>query len=182
VTVRPSLGPTINALPIFSALTMAEAEDLGTHCQVVRLDDGERLFSEGDAAADLFVVISGQLRVSCKGPEGVEVVVGMVGAGDVVGEMGVLDPAPRSATTTSLGGTVALRLAGVAFSAMIDTGHPAAWSIIREIRREACARMRTVDARVDALFHVEPTPQESSSGGGLAERVRAVWLALRGTV
>lgn len=179
--MRPALGPTISGLPLFSALTIAEAEDLASHSEVLRLGDGDRLFTEGDLANDLFVVLSGQIRVSCRGPEGVEVVVGTIGAGHVVGEMGVLDPSPRSATASSLGGAVLLRIDGDAFARMIDAGHPAAWSIIREIRHEVCARMRRVDERVDALFTaVEQGAGAHRTDATLGNRLRAVWMAIRG--
>lgn len=71
---------------------------------VVELPDGATLFSEGDAADRLYFVLDGRVRVSRR-RRGTEEPVTLMEAerGDVVGEIGVLQGVPRTATVTAIG-------------------------------------------------------------------------------
>ncbi len=56
---------------------------------------------QGDLTDGCYAVISGALRVSYFSADGHETVLTLLGKGDVVGEMGLFDLAPRSATVTA---------------------------------------------------------------------------------
>jgi len=57
------------------------------------LQPGEVLFREGDQDDVMFAVVEGQVELSRNG-----VVIEDVGPGGIVGELALIDPAPRSAT------------------------------------------------------------------------------------
>lgn len=59
----------------------------------VTLESGEVLFREGDDGDTMFAVIEGEIELSRNGAE-VEVVT----PGGILGELALVDPAPRSAT------------------------------------------------------------------------------------
>jgi CRP-like cAMP-binding protein len=64
---------------------------------------GDRLFHEGDRSDAVYLVVEGRARVFTSTEEGNEVTLTVRGPGDLVGEMGALDPgAPRSATVVAL--------------------------------------------------------------------------------
>src|SRR6266540_4116271 len=63
---------------------------------------GEVIFHEGDRSDGLYLVIAGSVRVSTAGESG-EMLLAFIGPDDVLGEMGVLDGEPRSATATAVG-------------------------------------------------------------------------------
>lgn len=62
-----------------------------------QLASGELLFREGDAADCAYIVEEGQLEISTIS-EGQVVIITHLEAGEIVGEMGVIDSAPRTAT------------------------------------------------------------------------------------
>jgi CRP/FNR family transcriptional regulator, cyclic AMP receptor protein len=62
---------------------------------------GEVIFSEGDVAERLFVLERGWVLIRSAGPDGREVVLGLRGPGEVLGELSVLDGKPRSATAVA---------------------------------------------------------------------------------
>lgn len=64
----------------------------------VRYRRGQPLFSEGDRGERVFVIQTGWVVVSRIGPGGREIVLAVVGPGDVLGELSILDGQPRSAT------------------------------------------------------------------------------------
>lgn len=68
------------------------------------LQPGEVLFAEGDMADCAFIIESGELEISTDHEDG-KVVICNLAAGDIVGEMGVVDSTPRTASATALGET-----------------------------------------------------------------------------
>src|SRR5213079_807300 len=66
---------------------------------------GEALLSEGEVGQELYVVVSGRVRVH-RG----EQALAELGPRGVVGELAALDPAPRTATVTALEPTLLLCL------------------------------------------------------------------------
>src|SRR5581483_4558193 len=61
---------------------------------------GDVLFREGDPSDGLYIILSGSVRVSAADERG-EIQVAIARRNEVVGEMGVLDGEPRSATVTA---------------------------------------------------------------------------------
>src|SRR3954470_17220135 len=68
-----------------------------------RLRDGQILFTEGEPSEHLFVVRSGRVRILARSPQGSELVLAVLGPGEVIGELSVIDEGPRSATAEALG-------------------------------------------------------------------------------
>ena len=69
----------------------------GRERNVVSLKSGDTLFRKDDAASNMYVVLSGELRIG----DG-NVVYERVSAGGIVGEMALIDHAPWSATVTAV--------------------------------------------------------------------------------
>jgi CRP/FNR family cyclic AMP-dependent transcriptional regulator len=64
---------------------------------IVKLTPGEALFREGEAAACMYVVRSGTVRVSTG-----TTVLEEFGPGSILGEMALIEDSPRSATVTAV--------------------------------------------------------------------------------
>jgi CRP/FNR family cyclic AMP-dependent transcriptional regulator len=73
--------------------SMAEINIFKSSSHARTLDDGEILFREGDAGDVMFAVVDGEIELTKDGT-----VVEVVGEGGILGELALLDPAPRSAT------------------------------------------------------------------------------------
>lgn len=65
------------------------------------LAPGQALFAEGDDGSSLSFVAAGELVVSAKGDDGVPVLLGLLGPGDVAGEISFLSGVPRTATVAA---------------------------------------------------------------------------------
>ncbi|MEE8393046.1 MAG: cyclic nucleotide-binding domain-containing protein [Rhodospirillales bacterium] len=59
---------------------------------------GERVFREGEAGDNAYIVESGQIEISKKVGEDELAVVAVVGKGALIGEMALIDNEPRAAT------------------------------------------------------------------------------------
>jgi CRP/FNR family transcriptional regulator, cyclic AMP receptor protein len=63
---------------------------------------GAALFSEGDLAERVFLIERGWVTLTVSTPAGSEVILGLRGPGDIVGELSVLDDEPRMATALAV--------------------------------------------------------------------------------
>jgi len=65
------------------------------------LAPGERLFAQGDSDATLYVIASGVLELTRQVEALSADIIGCIGAGEYVGEIGLLTGAPHAATATA---------------------------------------------------------------------------------
>lgn len=151
MTAPADLARLLRRLPIFGALAETEAVELVARCSTFRYDPGVRLFQEGDLAESVMVIVSGKVDITCSMADGPEVVVATEGAGAILGEMAVIDLAPRSASATAVEPTVVLVIEAPTFYDLVAVGHPAAGRILREVAATAAQRIRVLDETVDRV-------------------------------
>jgi CRP/FNR family transcriptional regulator, cyclic AMP receptor protein len=83
--------------PIFSDLAPEALDQLCRYAQPTSLKRGATLFAKGDPGHSLYAVISGTVKISVSSPDGRNAILNLIGAGEVFGEMSVLDGRVRSA-------------------------------------------------------------------------------------
>jgi CRP/FNR family transcriptional regulator, cyclic AMP receptor protein len=109
---------------------------------------GEWIMREGGAADFMFVIINGELEVVSHGggTGGPDIRVALLGPGDWVGEMAVLDPkAQRSASVRSLAPSLLLRLTVSQMEQLEAEQLPIYSNMVRNIARELSRRLRVAD-------------------------------------
>lgn len=84
---------------------------------------GDVLLREGDTAAMAYLIESGTVEVS-KIADGRRIILNTLGPGAIVGEMALIDRAPRSATVTAIGKTVALVIDQKVFDRVLGSAEP----------------------------------------------------------
>jgi len=86
---------------LFSSLPEAEWQKLEQSAQVLSFPAGRHIFKEGDPGDGVYVVKSGRVQISGHVDSGERYVFSKFEAGDMFGEMAVLDNKPRSASATA---------------------------------------------------------------------------------
>lgn len=104
----------------------------------VNVAAGEILFREGDAPTTAFLIEQGTLRVTAQ-HEGESVVLGDLGPGALLGEMAVLDDAPRTATATALSDCVLTPVDRRQFAERLEDADP----VVRALLFSQLARYRS---------------------------------------
>ncbi len=66
------------------------------------LKKGQTLFKEGSFSDSAFIIESGEIEISTTNGNGDKVVIDVLEPTEIVGEMGLIDGQPRSATATAL--------------------------------------------------------------------------------
>jgi NTE family protein len=104
-------------LPLFAGLGADALVELRDRAEQVDLEAGSYLFRKGDAPDSLYVVRNGRLQVLQN-----DVVIAELGRGEVVGELGLLIDAPRSASVRAVRDTTLVRLTREQFAKIADAG------------------------------------------------------------
>lgn len=75
----------VQALPLFEAMQAIELDQILVTASSRRVGPGEAVFEQGQPAGEFFILLHGRLRVTQTTPEGQQVVIRMVGPGDLFG-------------------------------------------------------------------------------------------------
>lgn len=118
----------------------------------VELASGDVLFREGEPGKEMYVLGEGtEVSVSTTASGSKRpVVVGYGRAGDVIGEMALVDDGPRSGSAVVTQAGHAHLVDAQEFHAMRGQFVPAAFKILRKICLDLCARLRATNERIVA--------------------------------
>ncbi len=150
---------------LFRGLSVEARGAIATHMRTRRFRKGEVIFHEGDPGDSLFVVVSGAAKVVVPSEEGGEAILASVRRGDFLGELALLDGAPRSAGAIALEATELLALPRERFIALV-----AAEPAIRDaLLASLAAELRRLTAHVTELHFLDLTGRLAA---GLARLAR----------
>ena len=100
----------LTQVPLFANVPPAELVALEARLRHRRYAKGDTVFYEGDPGAFLCIVQHGRAKLSLTSPEGREIIIDLLGPGDVFGELALLDGEPRSADAVAIEPTELLLL------------------------------------------------------------------------
>lgn len=159
VTVERMMA--LRSVPLFCSLAPEDLASLARASTERVFSSGEALCVEGEPGDEVFILLTGDVKVLRRnGAE--QRCVGSEKAGGFIGEMAVLDPAPRAATVLAgAEGTRVLCLAGGAFRDVLGTNP----SVVRGVIGALVARLRGSQGHPPAPRPGEKTP---SGAAGVA--------------
>ena len=125
----------IRQVPIFAKLDAEDLEELASIVEETRIEPNTLLFAEGDAGDAVYLIVKGAVRVFVGGMASgrPETTINEAGAGACIGEMAVLDSAPRSASVRALERTRALRVPGEGFKSLLSERPEMSEAIVAEL-------------------------------------------------
>lgn len=139
--------------------------------------DGEIIFREGDASQSAFVLLSGEVVLTKKGARG-DIQLATLGAGEMFGEMGVLDGSIRSATARAKGSVSVRVIPRDDFIDSVKTRPEAALTVMGKLveRLRAADEMLARGAKSDDDLTATPvqSPAPVSARRGLFDRLWAM--------
>jgi CRP/FNR family transcriptional regulator, cyclic AMP receptor protein len=94
-------GSILSSVPLFANLPSDVLDELAGASRVRQYPQGQILCNEGDPGDDLIVLESGLLRISRYMADGNEAVLAVYDAPAAIGELALLDGAPRDAAVTA---------------------------------------------------------------------------------
>jgi CRP-like cAMP-binding protein len=103
---------------LLSFLPARLAEMLFGQARAAQLAPQQMLFTAGDPGDGFYLVDEGLLKVNVVSPGGSERILAILGPGDLVGELAIIDGAPRSASVTAIRETTLRFVSRAAFEAV----------------------------------------------------------------
>jgi CRP/FNR family cyclic AMP-dependent transcriptional regulator len=114
------------------------------------------VFFEGDDAHEVLLIHLGQVKVTVSSIHGREVVLDVLGPGELLGELSAIDGAPRSAGAVALGAVELVAIDVARFNQFVDEHHAVAVALLRSVagRLRHTTRRQVEFGTVDALGRV----------------------------
>ena len=137
---------------IFEGLGDWDIEKLRAICVEKRFPAGAAVFSENDAGKSLFVVMEGEVTILAD-EEGKQVLA-RVGAGEVFGELALVDGLPRSASATCSRDSRLLVIQASDFHQLTDRRPAIGKTVLLNMCRTMSARLRAADAALET-YHLK---------------------------
>lgn len=100
----------LGRVPLFAGMPKEALSALAEITGTRSLRAKEELFHKGDEANELYVVVSGHLKITTTSEDGNDLMFGVAGEGEVCGEIALLTRWPRTATVGALGATSLLSI------------------------------------------------------------------------
>ncbi|MGJ4888107.1 Crp/Fnr family transcriptional regulator [Bradyrhizobium sp. HKCCYLR20261] len=103
-SVRSSSSGKLSVLrqhPMFRELEADALDQLCRYAKPTSLKRGATIFSKGDPGSSLYAVISGTVKISVSSPDGRNAILNLISAGELFGEVAVLDGRERTADATA---------------------------------------------------------------------------------
>lgn len=143
----------IARIPLFERMSPEEREELRGMMSQTTLRRGEVLFNEGDSGDRLYILLTGKVKLGHTSVDGRENLLAVLGPGEIVGELTLFDPGPRSATATAVATTELLALEHNQLMGFIDS-HP---TLAKDMLRALAVRLRLTNiALADLVFSDVP--------------------------
>lgn len=123
---------SLRQVPMFREIDPARLKLLAFTSERVKFAEGQRFFSQGDAADAAYVILEGRADVLLRTPGG-EIKVAELGSNAIVGEMGIIGDSPRSATIVAAEPATALRIDKRVFLELLAQFPQMALAVMREL-------------------------------------------------
>jgi HEAT repeat protein len=123
----------LRRVPLFADLAPVDLQQVAALAAEQVFPDGEVLAEQGEAGEEMFIIVSGEVRVLAHGAE-----VARRGTGDVVGEMAIISQEPRMASLVAAGAVRVLCLDQASFEGLLRERPDVSLAVMRVL----CARLR----------------------------------------
>ena len=141
----------LSEIELFSELNESELQEVAAHAQVRKVANDTTIFYEGDPADAVFVVVNGRVKVVTTSSDGKEFILTVLGAGQVFGEMGLLEAAPRSAAVVTITEVELMVIKRDDFDRLIET-RP---TISRKLMAILSRRLRRANSKMESLAYMD---------------------------
>jgi CRP-like cAMP-binding protein len=135
----------------FSDMSEFEVSDFLKMCKQETYEEGQKIFSEGDSADHFYLLVSGEIIISIKENE-----VARLEAGEVFGEMALLEEIPRTASASAASHSVLFFIPVKALSTKLPA---LAYKVLLGVAHQMSARLREANEHFKIPKKPESKPE-----------------------
>ncbi len=145
------INALLKKIDFFSDLDREELNHVAGVVQPKTLNKDTTIFTEGDPADAVYIVSSGKVKIVVTSTDGRDFILTVLGAGQVFGEMALLDPAPRSASAVTASRVEVLTIHRKDFNRLLTTVP----SISRKLLSILTRRLKRANAKMESLAYMD---------------------------
>lgn len=135
---RSNVSDHLSQVPLFSACSKKELAIIAKATDELTLPDGHVLVTQDETSREAFVIVEGKAVVKRNNRNVAE-----VGPGAMIGELGLLDRGPRTATVVADGEVDVLVIAPREFAALLDDVP----TITHKLLKSLAGKVRELDSK-----------------------------------
>mgnify|MGYP001316887466 FL=1 len=137
----------LKSVNIFSDLSESELNSIQEICKTRKYPKNSMIILEEEMGDVVFIVMSGTVKITRVNDEGKEVILAMLGSGEVFGEMAILDGESRSANALSQENCEVITINREDFLSLLKTNNKVSLNLMTEF----AIRLRKSDQQIEAL-------------------------------
>lgn len=122
-------------------------ERLLEECEICSFEENQSIFIKGDEGDALYGILSGKVRISVISLEGKEIILNIMGQGELFGEIALLDEGPRTADATAQTDCQLIRLRRTCFVDEMRVNSDLAIGVIQLL----CERLRWISDGAESM-------------------------------
>ncbi len=137
--------------PIFGILGPDLLQQLRSHARVRTIERGATVFSKGDPGSSLFAILEGQVKVISFSAQGKYAVFNVLSAGDIFGEIALLDGGERTADVIAIADCKLIVIERRDFLPLVHSRPDVAQKLIEVL----CGRLRNTSRQVEEVMFLD---------------------------
>ena len=137
----------LKSVNIFSDLSESDLNSIQEICKTRKYPKNSMIILEEEMGDVVFIVMSGTVKITRVNDEGKEVILAMLGSGEVFGEMAILDGESRSANALSQENCEVVTINREDFLNLLKTNNKVSLNLMTEF----AIRLRKSDQQIEAL-------------------------------
>lgn len=143
----------LRSSPLFGGMDGNSARSLIARMNRMELIKGDVIFNEGDGGHALYVIVKGKVKMARTARDGRENLLGLLGVGDMLGELSVFDPGPRLSRAHAVEDSVVYELPKAILDEWLDDN----LAMSRHLMRALAQRIRRIsNTMADLVFSDVP--------------------------
>ncbi len=137
----------LSDIQLFEGLTPAQLDWVARRAHRRMFASGANVMTAEQPGEAVYIVLFGTIKVHVEQTDGRDVILSILGSGDTIGEMSLIDSVGRSASVTTLEDSLLLWMGKETFQELLDNYPPVARNLVRILS----ARVRLSDQLIQAL-------------------------------
>jgi CRP-like cAMP-binding protein len=141
----------LKEIELFSELDQKELKEVADVAQLKHLPSDKAIFHEGDSSDAIYITVTGRVKIVTTSSDGKEFILTVLGAGQVFGEMGLLEVAPRSASVITITEVDLLVIKLEEFEHLLNSSP----GISRKLMTILSRRLRRANSKMESLAYMD---------------------------
>ena len=137
----------LNNIPIFKDLDAEELEAVSESCTPRNYPKNSMIILEEEFGDIVFIIITGTVKITRVNDEGKEVILSLLGPGEIFGEMAILDGEARSANALAQENCELIAIQRNEFLRLLRRNFKISFALMGELAK----RLRKSDQQIEAL-------------------------------